>query len=180
MTGWGSVLSALISRLSTPIALQFAAIVALSRVLYWWWSDGEVDFYVILSLLSLPLLLWHGLVKPCIDKRADQRRERERRALEREREQKAQEAKGYRYILQARSAVEAALDTASLHGGIDPLIMGRQYAAPLEYARNATNAVAPLIENPPPPLGKAASVAELQAWLAVLENAQNTAMNARR
>lgn len=85
-----------------------------------------------------------------------------------------------RDILQARSAVDAALDTALLHGGIDPLTMGRQYAAPLEYARNATNAVAPFIENPPAPLGRAASVAELEAWLAVLEDAQNTAMMARR
>ena len=121
---------------------------------------------MIVSVLAIPIFVWHGYAKPHRDKTIEKReKDKERRAK--------QEQIRRRTIRAALVAVEEAYRAAStrtLNGVLDPTLTGQHYDT-LMYARNATDAAAPFIDNPPPPLEKVASMEHLEQWLVALRKA---------
>ena len=156
------LIKALVSRLKDDVALHLLGGVAVAYIVA---SLGEADFWLVAAVMTVLVVAWHTFGKAYRDKITKQR--------EAEREQNQREERRRRRAVQiAYRSVEDAYKIAStrtLHGVLDPQFDGRYYDE-LMYARNATDDVAQFIEDPPAPLGDAATVEHLGAWLAVLRD----------
>ena len=129
-------------------------------------SLWAVDFWMVVSVVAIPVLTWHGFLKPHRDKALAQKEK------DREQTQHQQQIR-HRAIYSALDKVEQAYKAAStrtINGVLDPTFTGEHYDT-LMYARNATTAVARFIDNPPAPLEETASRQHLYQWSAVLRNA---------
>lgn len=143
----GQFLQAFLARLTTSAIYQLAAVFAgayaTSPLL-------GIDFWALTAVSSIPVFVWHGWGK----QHAESRRE--------------QEARKRQLIDAAYCAVEMAYDTRILN----PTAQGNPYAI-LKNARDATDAVASRIENPPEPLGMESDGDLLEKWFIALRNARH-------
>ena len=149
------LIKTLLSRFPAAVVLQLSVTLPVAYVVASFWT---VDFWMVVSVAAIPILAWHGFIKPHRETIIEQRARQEQ--LRRQAIQNA-----HRAVYAAHEA-----STSTIDGVLNFTLAGPHYET-LMTARIATTAVAPFINNPPPLLEEAVSRTHLEEWLVVLRNA---------